>query len=224
MTLHLVPRSLQYLEQVAQFGSIQAASRELGISASAIHRQITAIEDALGEMLFERDAKGMILTPTGRMILDLAREWRLDNARLWSAVQAGRGIEHGHIRIAAMDGMVNGLLPELISRTARDFPNVEVEIEITSPDNAVKGIQNGDFDFAVVVNPAPSDDLVLHWSREFPLGCIAAPDHPIAGAKDISLRRSSPTGWCFRAGHCRSARCWKRGTAGYSKGPTTPSW
>ena len=46
MSLRLVPRSLQYFEQVAQRGSIQAASRELGISASAIHRQITAIEDA----------------------------------------------------------------------------------------------------------------------------------------------------------------------------------
>lgn len=188
MTLHLVPRSLQYLEQVAQLGSIQAASRELGISASAIHRQITAIEDTLGEMLFERDPKGMILTPTGRMILELAREWRLDNARIWSAVQANRGVEHGHIRIAAMDGMVNGLLPELVGRIAQDHPRVEVEIQITSPDNAVKGIQNGDFDFAVVVNPAPSDDLVFHWSREFPLGCVAAPSHSIAGAKDISLR------------------------------------
>jgi molybdate transport repressor ModE-like protein len=188
MTLHLVPRSLQYLEQVAQLGSIQAASRELGISASAIHRQITTIEDTLGEMLFERDVKGMILTPAGRMILDLAREWRLDNARLWSAVQANRGVEYGHIRIAAMDGMVNGLLPELVSRISRNFPKVEVEIEITSPDNAVKGIQNGDFDFAVVVNPAPSDDLIFHWSREFPLGCIAAPGHPVGDKPDISLR------------------------------------
>lgn len=188
MTLHLVPRSLQYLEQVALLGSIQAASRELGISASAIHRQITAIEDTLGEMLFERDAKGMILTPTGRMILDLAREWRLDNARLWSAVQANRGVEHGHIRIAAMDGMVNGFIPELVSEIADRFPRVEMEIEITSPDNAVKGVLNGDFDFAAVVNPAPDEKLTFHWSGEFPLGCITAPDHPIAKADGISLR------------------------------------
>ncbi len=174
MTLHLVPRSLQYLEQVAQLGSIQAASRELGISASAIHRQITAIEDSLGELLFERDPKGMILTPTGRMILDVAREWRLDNARLWSAVQANRGIEYGHVRIAAMDGMVNGFIPDLVNEIAHHFPRVEVEIEITNPDNAVKGVLNGDFDFAAVVNPAPDDKLTFHWSGEFSLGCIEA--------------------------------------------------
>ena len=56
MSLYLVPRSLWYIEQVARLGSIQAASRELGISASAIHRQIKTIEDAMGEPLFERDA------------------------------------------------------------------------------------------------------------------------------------------------------------------------
>lgn len=201
MTLHLVPRSLHYVEKVAQFGSIQAASRELGITASAIHRQIKAIEDTLGVLLFDRDAKGMSLTPTGRMILELAREWRLDNARLWSTVQASQGIEHGQVRIAAMDGMVNGLMPELLSEVSRRFPRVKVEIEITSPDNAVKGVLNGDFDFAAVVNPAPDDNLTFHWSREFPLGCIAATDHAVAKADSISLREfvSNPVVFQSRA-------------------------
>lgn len=188
MTLHLVPRSLHYLEQVAQFGSIQATSRELGITASAIHRQIKAIEDSLGELLFDRDTKGMKPTATGRLILELARKWRLDNARLWSAVQANRGIEHGQVRIAAMDGMVNGLMPNLVSEISRRFPRVKVEVEITNPGDAVKGVLNGDFDFAAVVNPAPHDKLTFHWSREFRLGCIAAPGHPVAKATDISLR------------------------------------
>ncbi len=187
MTLHLVPRSLHYLEQVAQFGSIQAASRELGITASAIHRQIKAIEDTLGELLFDRETTGMVLTPTGRMLLELAREWRLDNSRLWSAVQANRGVEHGHVRIAAMDGMVNGLMPRLVREVSSRLPRVQVEIEITSPDNAVKGVLNGDFDLAAVVNPAPDDNLTFHWTREFPLGCIAAPGHPVAGSGSIAL-------------------------------------
>ena len=100
-----------------------------------------------------------------------------------------------------MDGMVNGLLPELVNETARHFPSVEVEIEITSPDDSVKGVQNGDFDFGVVVNPAPSDDLEFHWSREFRLGCIAAPMHPVAKTEHISLREiiSNPVVFQSRA-------------------------
>ena len=187
MSLHLVPRSLQYIEQVAQLGSIQAASRKLGISASAIHRQIKSIEDALGETLFERDGKGMTLTPSGRLTLDLARDWRLDNARLWTVIHANRGIEHGHIRIAAMDSMVNGFVLKLVDEIARLYPRVHVDIEITSPDGAAKGVLNGDFDIAAVANVAPHDNLKLHWSREFPLGCIATPDHPVALMDRISF-------------------------------------
>ncbi len=187
MSLHLVPRSLQYIQKVAQMGSIQAASRDLGISASAIHRQITTIEGALGEILFERGAKGMTVTAAGKLMLELARDWRLHNARLWSAIQANLGVEQGQIKIAALDGMVNGLVPEMVSVIGRHFPQVQVEIEIMSPDNAVKGVLNGDIDFAVVVNVAANSNLNFHWTREFPLGCIATPEHPIASAASIGL-------------------------------------
>ncbi|MEM8838511.1 MAG: LysR family transcriptional regulator [Pseudomonadota bacterium] len=180
MTLHLVPRSLQYLEQVAHLGSIQAASRELGISASAIHRQIAIIEESLGETVFDRDAKGMTLTYAGRLILDMARNWRLDSAKLQTIIQSHRGIEHGHLKIAAMDSMVNGFARDLVEAISRNFPKVTLEIEITSPSLAVKGVINGDFDIAAVANAAPNESLKFHWSREFPLGCIATPDHPIA--------------------------------------------
>lgn len=188
MSLRLVPRSLQYFEQVAQRGSIQAASRELGISASAIHRQITAIEDDLGELLFERETTGMTLTPAGHLILELARDWRLDNARLWSLILADRGVEQGQIRIAAMDGMVNGFVPQMVSEIARRFPRVQVCLEITSPDRAVKGVLNGDIDIAAVVNVPSDDNLSFHWTREFRLGCIATPSHPVASMDSIELR------------------------------------
>jgi molybdate transport repressor ModE-like protein len=187
MSLNLVPRSLQYIQKVARLGSIQAASRDLGISASAIHRQITAIEDALGDMLFERGAKGMKVTLAGQLMLELARGWRLDNARLWSVIQANQGVEHGQIRIAALDGMVNGFVCEMVNEIGRRFPRVQVSIEIMSPDNAVKGVLNGDIDFAAVVNVAQNKNLNFHWTREFPLGCIATPEHPIASSASIGL-------------------------------------
>lgn len=185
MSLHLVPRVLQYFEQVAHLGSIQAASRELGISASAIHRQIAMIEEALGEALFERETRGMTLTPTGHHILELARAWRLDNARLWSVIQADRGIEQGQVRIAAMDGMVNGIVPDMISAITRRYPRVHLSVEIMRPDKAVKSVLNGDIDFAAVVNVAPDDNLHFHWVNDFRLGCIASQSHPVASQDSI---------------------------------------
>lgn len=187
MSLHLVPRSLLYIEHVAQFGSIQAAAKDLGISASAIHRQITLLEDATGELLFERTANGMTVTPHGKLLLDLALSWRLDNARLWNAIQENLGVEHGHIRAAAMDSMVNGLVPAVLQDLSRALPFVQVEIDILSPDNAVKGVLQGDYDLAIVANAPPDQNLTFHWKEEFPLGCIVSPKHPLAGRETIYL-------------------------------------
>ena len=187
MTLHLVPRSLQYLECVAKLGSIQAASRELGISASAVHRQIIILEEMLGEALFNRDKKGMTLTYSGQLILDMSRNWRLDSAKLQTLIQAHRGVETGQVRIAAMDSMVNGVVLELVTQVSKAHPKVTLEIEILSPKEAVSGLLNGDFDIAIVANPGPEDNLKFHWSREFILGCIATPEHPIAQKNKVSI-------------------------------------
>jgi molybdate transport repressor ModE-like protein len=187
MPLHLVPRSLLYLEKVAEFGSIQAASKELGISASAIHRQITSLEDTIGELLFERTPKGMVITPQGQLLLDLALSWRLESARTWTTIQENRGIEHGRVKVAAMDGMVNGLVPAVLFGVTQRLPQVQIEIDILSPDNAVKGVLLGEYDFAMVANAPPDKNLIFHWKEDFPLGCIAAPTHPVAAKNQIYL-------------------------------------
>ncbi len=187
MALHLVPRSLQYLEQVALHGSIQGASRELGISASAIHRQIMLLEEDLGETLFDRDAKGMSLTHSGQLILDMSKNWRIDTAKLETLIQSNRGIEHGHVRVAAMDSMVNGFAFELVNQVTQKYPKVTMDIKITNPKDAIKGIVNGDFEVAVISNPSPGGKLEFHWSHKFPLGCIAAPGHRIAHKSKVSF-------------------------------------
>ncbi len=187
MSLNLVPKALIYLERVAQLGSIQAAAKDLNISASAIHRQIATLEETSGEQLFERTPKGMVVTSQGQLMLDMALSWRLEAARLWTHIQENRGVEHGRIKLAAMDAMANGVVPSLLKEVADRLPFVQVEIDILSPDNAAKGVLRGEYDLAMVSNAPPERDLIFHWKEGFPLGCIAAPMHPVATAETLFL-------------------------------------
>ena len=82
MALHLVPRSLQHVEAVSTHGSIQAASRAIGIAASAIDRQVKLLEARLKVQLFDRTATGMSLSPAGEMLVVLARRWNVDENRI----------------------------------------------------------------------------------------------------------------------------------------------
>ena len=141
MQLNLVPRSLHYIEAVAEHGSIQAAARATGISASAIDRQVKLVEDRLGVRLFDRNARGMQLSPAGEMFVLLAQRWRADERRIQSDVKRMQGVDFGHIRLATMDSLVNGLIPEFLRRVGRDYPRVRVDVEVATPDDAAERLE-----------------------------------------------------------------------------------
>lgn len=188
MSLHLVPRVLRYVEAVAENGSIQAASRALGISASAIDRQIKLLEDRLDEQLFDRHSTGMETTSAGEMFIVLARRWQADENAILSDVKRMQGIDLGLVRLATMDSLANGPLPRALAVIARDFPRVQIEVEIMTTDEAITALNDGTSDLALGFNLKAARDLHLMWTEELPLVCICTPDHPVAGFAEISIK------------------------------------
>ena len=191
MTLNLVPRGLLYIQTVAEIGSVQGASRELGISASAIDRQILLMEARVDLKLFDRSPAGMTLTVAGQTFLILARRWQLDCDGLSSELKSLQGIEMGLVRIAVMDSQANGVLPDFVASMMRDMPGVQLNLEFVSPDNAVRDLRQGTVDIAMAFNVRQSGGLHSLWSADLPLGCVVARCHPLAKEATISLSQIS---------------------------------
>ena len=189
MSLHLVPRGLNYVEAVAEHGSIQAASRTIGIAASAIDRQIKLLEDRLGVQLFDRMTTGMTLSPVGEMFVLLARRWKADENRIWSDVKQMQGVDLGHVRLITMDSLVNSVLPRFLHHVAEVYPKVRIDVEIATPDGAVSALDAGDADVALTFNLRAQRDVHVIWSAELPLYCVVAANHPLAGFQQISLAK-----------------------------------
>lgn len=184
----LLPPVLRYVDQVARSGSVQGAAKELHVAASAVNRQVLQLEDALGVPLFERLPRGMRLTASGDAIVTLARRWRQDERRVTAEIRQMQGIHQGHVRIVAMDSHTTSVLPRLIQRLGAEHPRISLEIEITTPDEAVNVLLSGKAELAAVFNLPPRRELHLLWQCELPLGCVVAPHHPLAGAATVSLQ------------------------------------
>lgn len=187
MQLHLVPRSLNYIEAVADHGSIQAAARAIDISASAIDRQIKHVEDRLGVQLFDRHTRGMQLSPAGEMFVLLAQRWRDDEKRIQSDVKRMQGVDFGHIRLATMDSLVNGVIPRFIQSVALRYPRVRVDVEIVTPDGAAELLESGQCDVVLCFNLRKHRDFHAIWSDDLPLFCVVSPSHPLADQSEVSL-------------------------------------
>src|SRR6185503_652391 len=63
---------LHYFWTVASSGSISKASAELHVSSSAISTQLRSLEEALGEKLFVRSGRNLVLTEVGRVVFRYA--------------------------------------------------------------------------------------------------------------------------------------------------------
>jgi len=63
---------LRYFRAIANEGSLTRAASKLGISQSAISIQLRKLEESLGDALFSRDHKTLVLTEAGRLVLDYA--------------------------------------------------------------------------------------------------------------------------------------------------------
>lgn len=189
MRSSLLPASLRYVDQVARAGSIQRAAKDLNIAASAIDRQVLLLEENLGVVLFERQPRGMRLTPAGAAIVSLARRWRGDLRRVTAEIRQLEGLNQGQVRIAAMDSHANGLLPRFVDRLAQGHPGISLAIEIASTDEVQALLLGGNADLIVAFNLAPRRDLHILWSTGLPFGCVVAPGHELARHATTSLQQ-----------------------------------
>ena len=187
----LVPTALRYADQVARSGSIQKAARELHVAASAINRQILALEDELGVPLFERLPRGMRLTASGDALITLARRWRQDETRMVAEIRRIQGIHQGHVSLAAMDSHATGVLPRLLDALNDEHPLIGMSVELTTPDDAELALLTGKVDLATIFNLAPRRELLVLWKCELPLGCVVAPGHVLAQKTSLSFQEAT---------------------------------
>jgi LysR family transcriptional activator of nhaA len=85
---------LQYFWAVARDGNLTRTAQRLHVSQSALSAQIRQLEDQLGEALFEREGRRLVLTEAGRIALTYAEDIFSTGGELLATLKEGRRREH----------------------------------------------------------------------------------------------------------------------------------
>ncbi|MEP7101572.1 MAG: LysR family transcriptional regulator, partial [Burkholderiales bacterium] len=178
---------MQYFLAVAHAGSVSGAAQRLHVAASAVSRQVSKLEDAIGGELFQRRQRGMRLTEAGeRLAMHLAGV-SAEGERVLNRVKSlppGDGLI---VRLACTDGFANGLLPPVIERFRAANTGAQVHLSVVSPEDASRMLQQHHVDLALKYSVAPERRANSLYSELAPTCALMRPDHPLARRRSLTL-------------------------------------
>jgi len=109
-------------------GSFRAAAARLGMSPSALSRQITGLEDRLGTRLFDRDTRNVSVTESGRVFTRVAERMVNTVEDCMAEFDSHLSASHGRLTIAGLPSVTAALLPELLKSFSRAHPDLDLRI------------------------------------------------------------------------------------------------
>lgn len=150
---------LQTFVTVAESGNVTHASALLNRTQSAISVQIRKLEEALTVKLFERQARGMVLTDDGRKLLPAARSALSEMHRINALFSEPL---RGRIRIGIPDDYDEMILERVLVDFGRRHPEVEILAHSGCTSGYSKAIDADELDLAVVSDADSQSGDVFH--------------------------------------------------------------
>ena len=142
---------LKTFHAAARTGSLTRAAEDLGISQSAVSRQIAALEDSLNLPLFHRHARGLTLTEEGQILHKTASEVSGKIAASLATVQNARQLPQGTLRVSSPISLGSNWLTTVLPDFLDQYPEIEMQLFLEDSEHDLM-----DFDVDCALRPWPS--------------------------------------------------------------------
>ena len=119
---------LKVFHAAAEAGSFTHAGEQLGLSQSAVSRQVSALEQELGVSLFHRHARGLILTEQGEVLYRTAHDVFTKLAAAKTRLMDSKEKPSGELRITTTVGLGSVWLTPRIKEFTELYPQISVTL------------------------------------------------------------------------------------------------
>jgi DNA-binding transcriptional LysR family regulator len=136
----------------ADSASMTVAANSLSLTQGAVSQQIRRLEDMLGCSLFERERRGLRLTPAGERLLGKARRFLTMNDEIWSEMNASA--LQGRVRLGVPYDLVGTTLAPVFRAYTEAWPQVDISLVCGSSPELAGFLAAGDIDIAIIEEPA----------------------------------------------------------------------
>jgi DNA-binding transcriptional LysR family regulator len=186
--MNITLRQLRAFTEVARRESFTEAAEQLHLSQSAVSALVRELERQIGFGLLDRTTRRVVLSASGGHLLELSERVLRD---VDSALSEARGLldkSRGRVIVAASPLSAVTILPTMISRFSRIFPEVRIDLRDMLTDQILQSVRNGTADIGIGTFEKSETELELSTLYEDVLGVIMPNNSPLASRRSLCWR------------------------------------
>lgn len=181
-------RQLEYLLAVDEQRHFRRAAAKVGVSQPTLSAQLSTLEQSLGAQLVERNRSRVLLAPVGQQIVEIARRIMRDVQEIKEVATHKLGEPGGTIRLGLPPTIGPYLLPRVIPRIHRAYPELKLYVREDVPRNLPDGLDEGKYDVVIMPVPVAAEGLESVLLFREPLYLVVPADSELAQVEQIERK------------------------------------
>ena len=178
---------MRYFIAVADEGSFSRAAAKVRVAQPSLSQQIRKLEAEVGQPLFDRLPRSVVLTEAGRCFIDYARQILASIGDARRCVDELKGEVAGALAVGAISTIAPYVLPELVVTFQKHYPQVTLEIVEDVTAGITRRIEAGELDVALASTCQQSPTLRREALASEPLLALVPEGHPLAKKTMVEL-------------------------------------
>ncbi len=175
--------------KVMETGSISVAADQLFITQPAVTKRIHSLEEYFGVKLFESAGRGVQATHAAHSLLPKVKSWLNELRDIHHTLSHEQTQIQGRLKIGTSHHIGLHHLPAPLKHFVQQFPQVTLDVHFVDSEQAHEQVLAGDLELAFLTLPPSGDERLNYitiWND--PLVFVAAPFHPLAQKKNLTLQ------------------------------------
>ncbi len=195
--MNITLRQIEIFLLTAKSGSLSRAAAELFLTQAAASMALKEFETQLGEKVFDRVGKRLVLNESGRAAIPIAAEI-IDRTAELGACFAGREGVFGRLVIGASSTIGNYILPEHVAGFIQAHPRAEIQLEVGNTEEIIRKVLQFKVDIGCIEGSCYEPELdVVPWMDD-ELAVFSSVRHPLAAIDLLGRRELEAGNWILR--------------------------
>lgn len=191
-------RQLEIFVSVAHEENVTRAAEALRLSQSAVSMSLAELERLLGEKLFDRRGKRLLVNDQGRALIPKAAAMLSRITEIESFFGDSNDQLTGLLRVGASSTIGNYLMPRIFGDFTAAFPDVRISLDVGNTEHVIQELLHFNIDIGFIEGfchqPAIETSL---WKRD-DLAIHVGAKHPLATKKNITAADLHQSRWILR--------------------------